>query len=264
MQTLAKTAAVAAIMSILFIGCGSDYSGPAEPNPNPNPNGVGLFTVRCSGGLDVAGNSGDEPTLVYSVDYEGDPVTGLKILQPINSDNTSMFSRGRTVPVKFKLAGDEPLGFSAAGWFIQRQSVTCSANFDPDGAILEPVPSSNPTGLRYDATSDQYIQNSDFRNAALNTCWRVRAVFDDGNTTLCMSSAVAGYKRSFGSDGPPGAYDDLEQADVAFLIGANIADNHPILCHRLECNPLRKLVVVDPRVTKTAMMAITRRLMFME
>ena len=32
----------------------------------------------------------------------------------------------------------------------------------------------------------------------------------DGNTTLCMASAVSGYKRSFGSDGPPGAYDDLE------------------------------------------------------
>src|SRR5262245_53058901 len=30
----------------------------------------------------------------------------------------------------------------------------------------------------------------------------------DGNTTLCMSTAVAGYKRSFGSDGPPGAYED--------------------------------------------------------
>jgi len=26
----------------------------------------------------------------------------------------------------------------------------------------------------------------------------------DGNTTLCMASAVSGYKRSFGSDGPPG------------------------------------------------------------
>src|SRR4029079_18360340 len=48
-----------------------------------------------------------------------------------------------------------------------------------------------------------------------------------GNTTLCMSTAVSGYKRSFGSDGPPGAYDDLETADVILLIGANIADNHP-------------------------------------
>jgi len=77
----------------------------------------------------------------------------------------------------------------------------------------------------------------------------------DGNTTLCMSTAVSGYKRSFGSDGPPGAYEDLERADVILLIGANIADNHPILCRRLQNNPHATLVVVDPRVTKTAMMA---------
>ncbi len=77
----------------------------------------------------------------------------------------------------------------------------------------------------------------------------------DGNTTLCMASAVSGYKRSFGSDGPPGAYDDFEQSDVVFLIGANIADNHPILCYRLEQNPGKTVVVADPRVSKTARMA---------
>jgi assimilatory nitrate reductase catalytic subunit len=77
----------------------------------------------------------------------------------------------------------------------------------------------------------------------------------DGNTTLCMSTAVSGYKRSFGSDGPPGAYEDLEHADVILLIGANIADNHPILWQRLEANRSKTLIVVDPRVTKTAMLA---------
>jgi assimilatory nitrate reductase catalytic subunit len=77
----------------------------------------------------------------------------------------------------------------------------------------------------------------------------------DGNTTLCMSTAVAGYKKSFGSDGPPGAYDDLEHADVIILIGANIAENHPILCWRLQRNPDATVIVIDPRVTKTAMMA---------
>ncbi|QNI37240.1 molybdopterin oxidoreductase family protein [Edaphobacter albus] len=81
----------------------------------------------------------------------------------------------------------------------------------------------------------------------------------DGNTTLCMASAVSGYKLSFGSDGPPGSYADMENADVILLIGANIADNHPILCHRVDrtspgTKP-RTLIVVDPRVTKTAMMA---------
>jgi assimilatory nitrate reductase catalytic subunit len=77
----------------------------------------------------------------------------------------------------------------------------------------------------------------------------------DGNTTLCMATAVAGYKKSFGSDGPPGAYEDLEHADVIILIGANIAENHPILCWRLQRNPDATVIVVDPRVTKTAMMA---------
>ncbi len=77
----------------------------------------------------------------------------------------------------------------------------------------------------------------------------------DGNTTLCMASAVSGYKRSFGSDGPPGAYEDLEKADVILLLGANVADNHPILCQRLEANKNKILIVADPRVTKTAMMA---------
>ena len=77
----------------------------------------------------------------------------------------------------------------------------------------------------------------------------------DGNTTLCMSTAVAGYKRSFGSDGPPGAYEDLTMADVILLIGANIAENHPILCQHLDANREKTLIVADPRVTKTAMMA---------
>ena len=77
----------------------------------------------------------------------------------------------------------------------------------------------------------------------------------DGNTTLCMASAVSGYKASFGSDGPPGAYEDIEKADVILLIGANIADNHPILCQYLDANPHRTLIVADPRVSKTAMMA---------
>ena len=42
---------------------------------------------------------------------------------------------------------------------------------------------------------------------------------------------------------------------MILLIGANIAENHPILCQRLLENPGATLIVADPRVTKTAMMA---------
>lgn len=80
----------------------------------------------------------------------------------------------------------------------------------------------------------------------------------DGNTTLCMASAVSGYKMSFGTDGPPGCYEDLELADVIVLWGANIADNHPLLAPRLlQPRDGRRptIIAVDPRVTKTAMLA---------
>jgi len=82
----------------------------------------------------------------------------------------------------------------------------------------------------------------------------------DGNTTLCMASAVMGYKQTFGSDGPPASYEDFSYADVIMLIGANIADNHPILKLHIAKNKKitgkkPTIIVVDPRHSKTANMA---------
>ena len=78
----------------------------------------------------------------------------------------------------------------------------------------------------------------------------------DANSRLCMSSAVAGYIQSLGSDGPPCCYDDLDLTDCAFLIGTNTAECHPIVFNRLHKHIKRdrkaKLIVVDPRHTKTA------------
>ncbi len=78
----------------------------------------------------------------------------------------------------------------------------------------------------------------------------------DSNSRLCMSSAVAGYTQSFGSDGPPCCYEDLELTDCAFLIGTNAAECHPIVFNRLakhhKKNRHVKMIVVDPRATPTA------------
>ncbi|WP_414752902.1 molybdopterin oxidoreductase family protein [Anabaena sp. CCY 9910] len=78
----------------------------------------------------------------------------------------------------------------------------------------------------------------------------------DANSRLCMSSAVSGYIQSFGADGPPCCYEDLELTDCAFLIGTNTAECHPIVFNRLEKyhrkNHQVKMVVVDPRRTPTA------------
>ena len=78
----------------------------------------------------------------------------------------------------------------------------------------------------------------------------------DANSRLCMSSAVSGYVQSFGSDGPPCCYDDLELTDCAFIIGSNTAECHPIIFNRLakyhKKNANVKMIVVDPRRTPTA------------
>ncbi len=78
----------------------------------------------------------------------------------------------------------------------------------------------------------------------------------DTNSRLCMSSAVAGYKRTLGVDAPPACYDDIEQAGMILIAGANPAIAHPILFRRIEAarrdRPGLKLVVVDPRRTETA------------
>ncbi len=77
----------------------------------------------------------------------------------------------------------------------------------------------------------------------------------DGNTTLCMASAVSGYKRSFGSDGPPGCYEDFEHTDCLIAWGSNLPEQHPIIYWRMKDAQEKRpfpLVVIDPRVTMLA------------
>jgi anaerobic selenocysteine-containing dehydrogenase len=78
----------------------------------------------------------------------------------------------------------------------------------------------------------------------------------DTNSRLCMSSAVAGYKRTLGADAPPACYEDIDHADALFIAGSNAAYAHPILFRRIEAakaaRPELKIIVADPRRTDTA------------
>jgi assimilatory nitrate reductase catalytic subunit len=81
----------------------------------------------------------------------------------------------------------------------------------------------------------------------------------DSNSRLCMSSAVAGYRRTLGADAPPACYEDIDRAGCLFVAGSNTAWAHPVLMRRIEdarrANPALRLVVVDPRRTDTAEVA---------
>ncbi|MCZ6899566.1 MAG: molybdopterin-dependent oxidoreductase, partial [Bacteroidetes bacterium] len=78
----------------------------------------------------------------------------------------------------------------------------------------------------------------------------------DGNPRLCMASAAIGYTQTFGKDEPAGAYEDIDHATCFFIIGSNTYEGHPPIWERImirkKSNPNVKIIVVDPRRTKTA------------
>ncbi|MDH6457951.1 putative molibdopterin-dependent oxidoreductase YjgC [Fusobacterium sp. PH5-7] len=77
----------------------------------------------------------------------------------------------------------------------------------------------------------------------------------DGNTRLCMATAVVAHKQSFGFDAPPFTLKDLELSDTIVFIGANPVVAHPILWGRVMKNTDKKVIVLDPRKSETAMNA---------
>jgi ferredoxin-nitrate reductase len=78
----------------------------------------------------------------------------------------------------------------------------------------------------------------------------------DGNTRLCTATAGESLKESFGSDGQPGSYEDVEHCDALALWGHNVAETQPVLWERMRDRLLGgeppRLLVVDPRETEPA------------
>jgi anaerobic selenocysteine-containing dehydrogenase len=78
----------------------------------------------------------------------------------------------------------------------------------------------------------------------------------DGNTRLCTATAAEALKESFGCDGQPGSYADVDHADVIALYGHNTAETQAVLWMRIldrlaGPNP-PALLCVDPRRTPVA------------
>jgi len=152
-------------------------AGPELVGGGLNANGVGFASYRCSATDNASNVRSDTKTFFV---YHG-ATSG--ILQPINPDNSSMFQRGKAVPVKFRLAGDEFAGYNTSGWLVQRIQVSC-ANLAVEVSVEEVGSVTPATFFRYDPGADQYIYNADFRDKAVGTCWRVKVSLDDGFTAM--------------------------------------------------------------------------------
>ncbi len=207
------------------VGCGLEILPPAEP---------GKAVRRDAEGTPIWGTRGDRshPSSLGQVCIKGATVG-------------QTLARGRLYQPLYRESLEEE--FKPISWansfdlLVERINKTLQSK-GPDGIAMY--------GSGQFHTEDYYLAQKLLKGAIGTNNF-------DANSRLCMSSAVAGYTRSLGSDGPPCCYEDLDQCSVAFLIGTNIAECHPVLFQRLLKRKKRQptnvsIVVVDPRNTETS------------
>jgi len=113
--------------------------------------------------------SGASNTCSGTVNWSG-------VLQPINSDGSSVFKYGSTVPTKFKLTG-AAAGISTC---VAKLYLTKMGDTVPSDVNAVTSTSAADTGnmFRYDPTNDQYIFNLATKSPGLSTgTWYMRIVF---------------------------------------------------------------------------------------
>jgi lysophospholipase L1-like esterase len=110
------------------------------------------------------------------------------LLQPINSDGSSVFKLGSTIPVKFTLANSASAPVAIASATLTTAKLANSI----EGTEVEAVSTSAAsTGnqFRYDATSRQYVFNLSTKSLTSGT-WSLKVTLDDGATYSTHVSLV--------------------------------------------------------------------------
>jgi ferredoxin-nitrate reductase len=78
----------------------------------------------------------------------------------------------------------------------------------------------------------------------------------DGNTRLCTATAAAALKASFGTDGQPASYTDIDHCDAVALFGHNVSATQDVLWSRMLDRRRGPdppwMLCVDPRRTPVA------------
>lgn len=78
----------------------------------------------------------------------------------------------------------------------------------------------------------------------------------DANTRLCTATTEFCLLQSFGADGTPASFDDVDETDTLMLFGHNVAETGTVLFERIMERKKRTgkpyIIVVDPRKTLTA------------
>lgn len=111
-----------------------------------------------------------------------------------------------------------------------------------------------PSAIGFYTTGQLFLE--EYYTLAVVAHAGIRTNHVDGNTRLCTATAAEALKESFGSDGQPGSYTDVDHADVIALFGHNVAETQTVLwmriLDRLAGDDPPALICVDPRLTPVA------------
>mgnify|MGYP003951638009 CR=1 FL=1 len=142
---------------------------------------------------------------------------------------------------------------------IRRDGTLRKASWDEAMALVaerfkQAIREAGPSSVAYFGSGQLYIEESYTANKLFKAGLGSNNV--DGNPRLCMASAAVGYTKTYGKDEPPGAFEDIDHAEVFFIIGANPAECHQPVFERIlsrrRQHPNTVIVCVDPRRTMTA------------
>ncbi|HVV92546.1 MAG TPA: nitrate reductase [Hyphomicrobiales bacterium] len=104
-------------------------------------------------------------------------------------------------------------------------------------------------------TSGQLFAEANYTLSVIRTAG-IGTLHIDGNTRLCTATAGAALKETFGADGQPGTYSDIEATDCFLFVGHDVAATATVLWARVldrrRADVASKMIVIDPRRTATA------------
>lgn len=147
---------------------------------------IGPHSVTAVYGGDSNFSGSTSASSIQQVQYEPAGTTclgspGHQILQPINSDGTSVWKQGRTVPAQFRACDVNGMSVGTAG-VVSKFSLTKIISGTMT-AVDETVSSTSAdTAFRWDATNQQWIFNISTTSLAANNTYVYTITLNDGTS----------------------------------------------------------------------------------
>ena len=149
-------------------------------------NTVGTATASASFGGDDNHN-GSTGTGTFAILYAtgnclGAP--GRQVLQPINADGSSVFKKGSTVPVKFRVCDAAGHSIGTPGVVTSFQLTSKFLGLDPQPVVEDLISTTPDTAFRWSSSDQQWIFNLNTKNLSANYTYRYTITLNDTSTIV--------------------------------------------------------------------------------